>query len=770
MVQKQILLLFIIYIIIYFMSPHVLALSEDMYEILGVSRSASTQEIRKAYKQLVKIWHPDKNKNPDAPNKFMKINEAYETLTDDNKRALYDRYGHIPSQEQNQFNDFGFGKFGAFFRSGSHGTFNFQFGEESVISKYLISQKFYEAHIVPESIHKPYFLYVFADMCFACMHYEPFVEKLIGELEEVGIGVATVRINSANSFANTLRINEVPQILAIINRRLSFYQGQLSMQSLRDFIRNLFPLNTMQLLNDKNIEGFLQGWSDNRVRAVFVSSKSKPPVRFMMPAFYYKDRICSGYVNTKDTGVNKILHRYGADKGKDTLIMVAEDTNSTVTAVAMQPLTKENVEDIMAAHKYLMLPRLSSQDYFKELCPAEAKLKQRKLCVILFTQKNSQYDSYRFSFRNYARQAPSFQGRVRFTYLYEEIQQHFVNNVMKDSVLNMDETNLKIILLWHRQPNQISFEWVQPGWSNDVHLNMLTRHNLEKRLQELINDSLKLKHMTIVPDFFNEHAASLVTRIWNKLLDWFDQPFYYITIYDNVTWLSIWLSIVSVMMVCLLMKHFLNMEIEAAKKHQKRQNAYLHTTARTRTTATTQPLSRIPNQSLHIYELCYSSYDKLIRQSKPGFTITVLVDNESQNSLITSFLDTMVPYSQPNSLTFAYLQLERWLGWYQQLLEKSSHFHVQLSNMKIKNCIGTVLAFNGYRRYYYIYLPKNARKLCRQVKISTGFSESDTDSDDSDSQQFSTEELLDDLGAWAEKMFDGLLHKINIPYWPNMNP
>lgn len=746
---------------------------EDMYEILGVSRSASTQEIKKAYKQLVKIWHPDKNNNPDATNTFMKINEAYETLTDDNKRAMYDRHGYVPTQEPNQHRDFGFGEFGAFFRSASGGPFNFNFGEESVISSYLISQRFYETRILPESNRKPYFIYVFADMCFACMHYEPFVEKLINELKEVGIGVATVRINSANSFSNTLRINEVPQILGVINQRLSFYQGQLSMQSLRDFIRNLFPQSIMQPLNNKNIDSFLRGWPDNRMRAVFISSKTKPPVRFIMPALHYQDRICSGYVDAKDSGASKILHRYGVGKGKDMLIMVAEETNSTVTSFARQSLLKENVDNIMSANKYLILPRLSSQAYFEELCPSEANLWKRTLCVILFTRKTSQYDKHRFLFRNYAKQAPSFENPVRYTYLYEETQQNFVNNVIKYFPLDTDESKLKMMVLWHRQPNQISFEWVHPGWSDADNHNVLTRHNLEKRLQELIDNSLRLSHMTIVPDFYNERAESLIIRIYNKLLDWFDRLIYYFSNYDNVTWVSIWISFVSVLIVGLLMKRFLNMEMEATKNQQQKQNMYASTT-RSRPTRTEiahrDSISPIPKRTLHVSELCYSSYDKLIRRSEPGLTITVLVDNETQQTLMTTFLDIMVPYSQPNSLTFTYLRLDKYLGWYRRLLEESLDFHVRLLNIKIKNCIGTVLAFNGYRQYYCIYHPKNARKWCRQVNNSAGFSESDSDSDDGDPRQIYTEELLDGLCSWMEKMFDGMLRKIRLPYWPDMNP
>ena len=66
----------------------------DYYEVLGLSKNASADDIKKAYRKLAKQYHPDVNKAPDAEAKFKEINEAYEVLSDPQKKATYDQFGH----------------------------------------------------------------------------------------------------------------------------------------------------------------------------------------------------------------------------------------------------------------------------------------------------------------------------------------------------------------------------------------------------------------------------------------------------------------------------------------------------------------------------------------------------------------------------------------------------------------------------------------------------------------------------------------------------
>ncbi len=89
----------------------------DYYEVLGIARNATDEEIKRAFRKLAFKHHPDRNREDGAEERFKEVNEAYEVLSDPDKRAAYDRFGHSGAEGffGRGFEGFGFGGFGDIF-------------------------------------------------------------------------------------------------------------------------------------------------------------------------------------------------------------------------------------------------------------------------------------------------------------------------------------------------------------------------------------------------------------------------------------------------------------------------------------------------------------------------------------------------------------------------------------------------------------------------------------------------------------------------------
>lgn len=100
-------------------------MKRDFYEVLGVDKNASSADIKVAYRKLALKYHPDKNKSADAEEKFKGINEAYEVLSNNQKKSAYDQFGHAA------FDPASAGPFGGQTHTSQNGPFNFTYTNQA---------------------------------------------------------------------------------------------------------------------------------------------------------------------------------------------------------------------------------------------------------------------------------------------------------------------------------------------------------------------------------------------------------------------------------------------------------------------------------------------------------------------------------------------------------------------------------------------------------------------------------------------------------------
>jgi DnaJ-class molecular chaperone len=106
-----------------------MATKRDYYEVLGVGRSATPGDVKRAYRKLALEWHPDRNKSPDAHTKFKEINEAYAVLSDPKKKETYDQFGHAAFAPGSGGGPAGQGPFGGGFRQ--QGPFSYYYSSDN---------------------------------------------------------------------------------------------------------------------------------------------------------------------------------------------------------------------------------------------------------------------------------------------------------------------------------------------------------------------------------------------------------------------------------------------------------------------------------------------------------------------------------------------------------------------------------------------------------------------------------------------------------------
>lgn len=103
-----------------------------------------------------------------------------------------------------------------------------------------------------------------------------------------------------------------------------------------EFIRSKLPYKLVPTITDSNVDSFLDGWYDNRVRALVFERQQQPRLRYLLTAFHFRRRVAVGFVQLKAADTIQVQQRYKVAGDMDTLLVFNENTLRPIASVSMQ--------------------------------------------------------------------------------------------------------------------------------------------------------------------------------------------------------------------------------------------------------------------------------------------------------------------------------------------------------------------------------------------------------------------------------------------------
>ncbi|XP_047492349.1 dnaJ homolog subfamily C member 10-like [Penaeus chinensis] len=221
-----------------------LALADDFYEMLGVARNANEREIRKGFKKKALTLHPDKNTDdPDAHEKFVRLNRAYEVLKDEDLRKKYDMYGEEGLDENrssgNQYHSWSY----------YHDNFGIYDDDPEVVT--LNKADFEQSVTGSEDI---WFINFYHPMCSHCHTLAPVWREVARDLEGV-VRIGAVNCDDEYHLCSSQGIRSYPTLVSYPGR--IFYRQEKSKESLIDFMLKQVQSSVITL-QKSNLESILE--------------------------------------------------------------------------------------------------------------------------------------------------------------------------------------------------------------------------------------------------------------------------------------------------------------------------------------------------------------------------------------------------------------------------------------------------------------------------------------------------------------------------------
>nr|XP_057911325.1 dnaJ homolog subfamily C member 16 [Doryrhamphus excisus] len=760
------------------------------YQILGVSRSASQAEIKKAYKNLAKEWHPDKNKDPNAEDMFIKISKSYEILSNEERRANFDRYGQMDENQpfgQSQHHGFRSFRNGFYF---DESFFHFPRSRDFADSKYLLHHAQFNSDVLPDSHKRPYLIKVTSEWCFACIHIEPVWKEIVQDLEPLGVGIGIVDLGYERRLANQLGAHRAPSIIGLVNGRVTFFHQSIVREYLRQFIEDLLPQKLVEKITDDNYQQFLGSWHvENKPSVLLFDQVANVPLVYKLTAFAFRDYVHFGYVDQGDTHNIQLLRQFHINSYAPTMLLFKEDTENPVDIIQARGMKRQIMDEFVSNNKFLQVPRLVNQELFDELCPVKQFHRRRKYCVLLITSEDQAFLPGNKAFLDFA--TANKKEVLRFAYVYHSQQQPLCQALLPNQVV----LSPQVLILERRSPSgKVLYRSVIGGWNGSEE----EKYRLLEHLELVQKDPTYLTSDATLPELNNEMAPIFLIQWLNTAYD------YILQVYDDLLYsnwremmpiLSLIFSALFILFGTVIIQAFSEPgESEPRKQAPKEQP---HTEQDTSNRANTS--SRPPKKDfVEVTELTDVTYISNLVKLRPGHINVVLVlTNASKNALLRKFAKEVFSFSGTQTIHFSFLNADKHRHWMPTLLHSAAdtartRCHSD-EDEDSSDYTGHVLALNGYKKYFCHFRPVFTGDDPRDASSvsETSFSESrrtsrsrSRSSSDSRSRSHSRENVsgskrgssratsievhhkLDRLGLWMERLMEGTLPRWQVPSWP----
>uniref|UniRef100_A0A671WML3 DnaJ homolog subfamily C member 16 n=1 Tax=Sparus aurata TaxID=8175 RepID=A0A671WML3_SPAAU len=726
----------------------------DPYKILGVGRSASQTEIKRAYKNLAKEWHPDKNKDPKAEEMFIKVSKSYEILSNEERRSNFDRYGQMDENQpfgQSQHQGFR-GFHNSFYFDESF--FHFPRSRDFADSKYLLHHAQFNSDVLPDSHKRPYLIKVTSEWCFACIHIEPVWKETVQELEPLGVGIGIVDLGYERRLANQLGAHRAPSIIGLVNGRVTFFHQAVVREHLRQFIENLLPQRLVEKITDDNYLAYLDNWhAENKPSVVLFDQVPVVPLLYKLTAFAFRDYVRFGYVDQGDTHNTRLLRQFNINTYAPTMLLFKEDTEKPVDIIQARGMKRQIMDEFVSNNKFLQVPRLVNQQLFDELCPVKQFHRRRKYCVLLITGEEQAFLPGNKAFLDFA--SANKKEVLRFAYVYQRQQQPLclsseIKNIFRGQCASV------VILERRSQAGKVLYRSVSGGWNGSEE----DKYRLHEQLELLQKDPTYLSSDTTLPELNNEMAPMFLIQWMNAAYD------YILQIYDDLLY-SNWREMMPILSLIFsaLFILFGTVIIQAFRKPKPKEQPQAEEDASSRASTSSRPPKK---DFVEVTELTDITYTSNLVKLRPGHINVVLVlTNASKTALLRKFAKEVFSFSGTQTLHFSFLNADKHRHWMPSLLRSAtdvmqSEGHSD-EDEESSDYTGHVLALNGYKKYFCLFRPVFTGDDPNDSSSETSFSDSRRKSR---SRSRSIHHKLDRLGLWMERLMEGTLPRLRVPAWP----